>query len=305
MLEKNRTFDVTASLNYSQPINDHSERWYIDTISCPNGTKRSNFENHRATVTITDLRGREHLASLDTTGFQTFYAPTTFNSDLLLTCDHHCIDNPILAQYFNETENILQNVTDADKVVIFDHTFRMHNPSVPETPLQREPVLRVHVDQNPFSAHDRITYHVEDKYKNFKRFQLINVWRPIKNIVYDYPLAFADFRTVNVEDDLIDTELRYPPWLEDKETFAVKYNPMHKWYYWSHMEPDELIMFKCYDSFSSKLANAKMAYKKLIDGKQLEDVAGLALHTAFFNKTEAEFKIKRQSIEVRAIVLHM
>lgn len=300
MLEKS-PLDVLAKLNYSRAINSHSDHWYIDTITCPNGTKRSNFENHIATVPITDLRGQKDMASLDTTGFQTLVAPTSLNSELFLSG----IDDLINTFYYPEVETILQKITGADKIVIFDHTFRIHDPARPETPLQRDPVLRVHVDQTPASAYDRIGFHVEEKYKNFKRFQIINVWRPIKNVVYDYPLAMADFRSVNVDEDLVATELRYPSWLLDQETFAVRYNPNHKWYYWSHMHPDEVLLFKCYDSASLNLAIAKKNNTKLEERFLQDGIAGLALHTAFFNKFDAALNIKRQSIEVRAIVLHM
>lgn len=296
---KKKSFDVMASLNYSRAINSHSDHWYMDTITCPNGTKRLNFENHVANVKIADLRGQENLANLDTTGFQTLSAPTLLNSEFFLSGD----EDQIISMYYPEVENILQKITGADKIVIFDHTFRKPNLAGPESPSHREPVLRVHVDQTPVSAYDRIRYHVEDKYKHFKRFQLINVWRPIENIVYDYPLAMADFRSVNVVEDLVTTELRYPSWLMDQETFAVKYNPLHRWYYWSHMHPNEVLLFKCYDSASLKLAGLVKSFK--VQEKCLKDVAGLALHTAFFNEIEAELNIKRQSIEVRAIVLHM
>lgn len=292
------SFDVAASLNYSRAIDSHSDRWYIDTITCPNGRKTSNFENHTVTVPITDLRGQETIANLDTTGFQAVEAPTLLSSKSFLN------DEQISTFYYPEVEHILLNITGADKIIIFDHTFRRHDPSRPESPSQREPVLRVHVDQTPASAYDRIGFHVADKYKTFQRFQIINVWRPIENVVYDYPLAMADFRSVNVAEDLVATELRYPSWLLDQETFAVKHNPKHKWYYWSHMHPNEVLLFKCYDSASLNLATVTKTETKQ-EETILRDVAGLALHTAFFNEFDAALNIKRQSIEVRAIVLHM
>jgi len=52
------------------------------------------------------------------------------------------------------------------------------------------------------------------------------------------------------------------------------------------------------------LAKAKENYMTVKE-KYLQDVAGLALHTAFFNEIDGVMNIKWQSIEVRAIVLHM
>jgi len=294
------SLNVVASLNYSEATGSSSEPWYMDTISCPLGTKRSNFRDKTVSASITDLRGREWIASLDTTGFQPVVSPSYVYPSILLSGS----DDLIKKLYYPEVENILRRMSNADQIIFFDHTLRRHDPTCPETPLLREPVMRVHVDQNPKSAHDRVRNHVEEKYRDFKRFQIINVWRPIGNTVYDYPLAMADFRSLDLDKDLVPIELRYPPWLKDKETYGVKYNPMHKWYYWSHMDPGEVLLFKCYDSCSRKLAHAQTNSVK-VNKDLLQEVAGLAPHTAFFHEEDAALNIRRQSIEVRAIVLHL
>lgn len=300
-MSKKKSLNLLASLYYSRAKMGHSDNWYIDTITHPKGEKQSNFENYIVNVPIIDLRGQENFASLETTGFQTLAAPSSLHPSLFLSGN----DDEIMAMYYPEVENILQRVTRADKIVIFNHVLRRNNPDSSTNPIPNsEPVLRVHVDQTPKSAHDRLVYHVEDKYKNFKRFQLINVWRPIENIVYDYPLAMADFRTINVDQDLVATELKYPSWLMDKETYAVKYNSSHKWYYWSHMTPEEVLLIKCYDSASLKLTRLKKNWETMNENSS-EDIAGLAPHTAFLNEKDAALNIKRHSIEVRAIVLHM
>lgn len=293
--------NLLAPLYYSRAKKFYSDRWYIDTITCPEGKKQSNFQNYMVNVAINDLRGQENFASLDTTGFQTLTATSSVHPSMFLLGN----DDQIVSTYYPEVKNILQKVTGADKIVIFDHTFRRNNAAGTENPLlNTEPVLRVHVDQTPKSAHDRISYHVEEKYGHFKRFQIINLWRPIANIVYDYPLAMADFRSIDVGQDLVPIELRYPSWLKDKETYGVKYNSMHKWYYWSHMNPEEVLLIKCYDSASLKLAQLKNNCV-VVNEDSLKDVADLAPHTSFFNESDAALNIRRQSIEVRAIVLHM
>lgn len=59
----------------------------------------------------------------------------------------------------------------------------------------------MHVDQSPAVAHTKIALFTQPP-QPYKRFQIINVWRPILNTVYDYPLAMCEFNTVDVENDL-------------------------------------------------------------------------------------------------------
>jgi len=291
--------NVKAILNFSKSRNSENceTSWFIDKISCPNGTIKKNFESDPVQVLIQDLRGREHEVRLDETGFQPINFPTLVDTNVLLEGGDAVRDH-----YYKEIESLLKQVTGANRIVIFHHSIRHSQRTVYEEPLHRAPALRVHVDQTPVSADARIRLHAPNG-PPYQRAQIINVWRPIKDTVYDYPLALADFRTLDVERDLVKTELRFPPWLDDKETFSVKYNPNQKWYYWSRMTPNEVLIFKCYDSQSQKLAsfNASVGADNL---SLLRDVSGLAPHSAFLDEEGEASGIKRQSIEVRALAFH-
>jgi cephamycin C biosynthesis protein len=292
--------DVTATIFYSTalPSNSPNEKWFIDTVSNPDGSRKSNFQNNPVVTKIHDLRGRELESGLEITGFQALFSPTAVNAELLLSGN-----DQIREIYYPEVEKLLKGVTGADRIVFFDHTIRIVRPGIPDTdPLHRQPVLRVHVDQTPVSASARVIRHVQP-YPSFKRFQIINVWRPIGNIVYDFPLAMADFRSLDLDNDLVPTDLVYPAWLKDKETYSIKFNPAHRWYYLSHMTPDEVLLLKCYDSESQRLTSVKTnGYP--VNQSSLRDIAGLTPHTAFFDEKGATKSIKRQSIEVRALVFH-
>ena len=118
---------------------------------------------------------------------------------------------------------------------------------IEDTPDKRQPVPRVHIDQTEESAIARVHRHLpaEDAPKLLsKRFQIINLWRPIKHAAYDWPLALCDYRTVDRSADLVPTTLKYPD--RNGETFIVKYNPSHKWKYQRGMEPDEFVLIKWY-----------------------------------------------------------
>lgn len=89
------------------------------------------------------------------------------------------------------------------------------------------------------------------------RFQIINLWRPIKHAAWDWPLALCDYRSIDFHNDLVPTTLRYPD--RDGETLGVKYNPNHKWKYMKGMEPDELVLIKWYVSCRYPVVHADHA----------------------------------------------
>ena len=61
-----------------------------------------------------------------------------------------------------------------------------------------------------------------------------------------------------------------------------KYRPDHRWYYFSNMTPDELLVFKGYDSEGPHAMNA--------------------MHTAFDNPAAGPHAIPRESIEARMTI---
>lgn len=175
--------------------------------------------------------------------------------------------------------------TGASKVFIFDHTIRRVPKSEnPNAFSLRGPVQRVHIDQSYEASANRVTYHLPDEAPTLLkgRYQIINVWRPIKPIYKD-PLAVADAHSVP-DSDLVPTKLIYPD--REGETYSVKANKAHQWYFRYGQTPDIVTLIKCFDSKT--------------DGR-----ARRVPHTAFVNKeTETDEYPSRESIEIRALVFH-
>ena len=111
--------------------------------------------------------------------------------------------------------------------------------------------------------------------------QIIQVWRPIKTVLKD-PLGVADAHSV-AESDLIGAALIYPQ--RKGETYVVKPNPAHRWYFKYAQQPDEVTLIKCYDSVTAP------------------GVARRVPHSAFVDSAE-EDKEQRESIEVRTLVFY-
>ena len=288
---------VLADIHYSAalPGTAASAQWFVNI----NNTADSNYQTAAVRSRVYDMRGQEHLTHIDVTGFQALTAPSSVSSELLLSGQ----DDEIRRVYYPEVERLLLKQTGASRVVFFDHTVRKVREGVTETdPSNRAAVLRAHVDQTPASALKRVARHVQPP-QPYRRVQLINVWRPIANAVYDFPLAVCDFRSVDVDAELEPTVLRYPPPLPNGETYSVKHSPAHRWYYWSEMSPSSVLLIKCYDSASRQLSTVRRSAAD-VDPAELRDVAGLTPHTAFKDEEGAKKGIKRQSIEVRALVFY-
>ena len=128
-----------------------------------------------------------------------------------------------------------------------DIAIRRRRPGeIDDGPQKRQPVPQVHVDQTKESSTARVFRHVADNASELvkHRFQIINLWRPIHYTAWDWPLALCDYRSIDVEGDLVPTTLKYPD--HDGETLSIKYNPRHRWKYLKGMDPDEFVLIKWY-----------------------------------------------------------
>jgi hypothetical protein len=173
-------------------------------------------------------------------------------------------------------------------VFIFDHTIRRQSQDKSLTPEQqiaralRGPVQRVHIDQSYAAGPTRVKHHLPSEADTLLkgRYQIINVWRPIKTILKD-PLGIAEAHSVK-DEELVPIKLIYPD--REGETYAVRAGPTHKWYFLRKQTPGEVVLIKCFDSKT--------------DGR-----ARRVPHSAFVNE-EFENEASRESIEVRALVFH-
>lgn len=142
---------------------------------------------------------------MDVSGFAVYDYPSKVKAGAFFASD----DTEVRSEYYAEVERLLREKLGprVERVVIFDHTIRKHDPSSP-----RQPVQQVHVDQTPRAAETRVRRHVpageaDELLKG--RYQLINVWRPIGHPASDFPLAVVDWRSTAPE-DLVKVDLLYP-----------------------------------------------------------------------------------------------
>jgi len=250
---------------------DTGETLVNETFGPNNIRRRTSGAQEIQPVEVSNGRGRSF--SLDGNGFL-FVEHKTAVKDFFDPAELERV-------YYPEVAALIQKVSGARRVHVFDHTLRSGNEGEREAKLIREPVLSAHNDYTEWSGPQRVREIMGDEATALleRRFAIIQVWRAINEPIQSNPLAIADARTVS-EEDLMIAERRYPHRVG--QTYRLKFSPRHRWFYFSRMRRDEALVFKVYDS-------AK-------DGR-----ARFTPHTSFEDPTTPAGAPPRQSIEARAL----
>ena len=227
---------IKVRLTYSV---DTGEKPVNETMEAGNLERKYTgvFDEH--VMTVHNGRLKQEGFSLDKHGFEFIEHKTDVKN---------FFDPDELSEvYYPEVEKIVQRVSGASRVVIFDHTIRSGNRADREERLLREPVHRVHNDYTEWSGPQRVRDILPDEADDLlqHRCAVIQVWRPISIPIETDPLAICEAETLS-PDDLIASERRYPNRVG--ETYQISYNPEHRWHYFPRMTRDEALVFKVYDS---------------------------------------------------------
>jgi hypothetical protein len=259
---------VEATLNY---LLDTGKRPW--TFAVPPGTPEHGhsyeFEPHQ--VVIHDARPLADQFALEREGFRFLRHDTAVR-------DFHD-DTEVRALYYPEMEALVKAESGASRVHVFDHTLRTGDEAERTARNIREPVRSVHNDYTEWSAPQRVRDMLPDETEALlaHRFAIIQVWRPIRGPVESAPFAICDGRTVST-DDLVVSERRSATRVG--QTYAVRFNPEHCWYWYPRMRRDEAVVFKVFDS--------------LKDGR-----ARWTAHTSFVDPAAGPEAAPRESIEIR------
>jgi hypothetical protein len=196
---------------------------YYYTFPPPEGVAFSNAVLTPHQVEIANARPIADRPSLDTEGFAVVAHRTAVRD--------FWDDAQTLGLGHPEVAEIVKAATGASRVVVFDHTRRRQTGEIDRAPgVVRQPVARVHVDQTTRSGPQRVRDIMGDEAEALlsRRAALVNVWRPIAHVARDWPLAFADARSIDPA-DLLPVELVFPH--RRGETYSVAYNPAQRWFY--------------------------------------------------------------------------
>jgi hypothetical protein len=265
---------VSEALTVEMPYTaDTGEKLVNETFGPNNIRRRRSGTEDRRRMSIQNGRPLADRFSLEENGF-VFVGHKTAVTDFFDT-------QQLESVYYPEVEQLIKTVSGAARVVVFDHTLRSGDESEREARLIREPVLSAHNDYTEWSGPQRVRDLLPEEAETLlkRRFAIIQVWRAINKPIRANPLALADARSIAPE-DLMVAERRYPHRVG--QTYRLRYNPAHRWFYFPEMRRDEALVFKVFDSEK--------------DGR-----ARFTPHTSFKDPASPPDAPPRQSIEARAL----
>ena len=267
------------------------------------------------------LRGRERPSN-EHNGFELQEAPLGDRG--LDFYDHSQVVN----RYYPSCVDLVKQATGASFVRAFDHNIRSAQGKANKKRIKggqevQGPAHMVHGDYTLTSAPQRLSDLADSPKSNDtlismlgveplvprdtaqaaiqgeKRFAIINVWRNIgiTPVVRD-ALALCDGRSVSPE-DLVVFEIHYSDRVG--ENYFARPNKRHRWYTFSEMTRDEILLIKQWDS-AGTLAQTNGSVG---DGKEGQSAPStFSFHSAFVNQSEDSQTDDRESIEVRCIVVY-
>jgi hypothetical protein len=269
-----RSDHVTGGLGYVIPSQQKAFNYMYEP---PPGEPWQNCEYERRDCRIHDARPLASAMSVESTGFELLEAPTGVSN-------FHD-EQQVTGIYYREIEALAKSLVGGTQAVVFDHLLRQREQDRPPLTFGREnanpaAVGRVHNDYTEASGRRRLNLVLSDAAPDLP-FMILNFWRPVDHPAIDAPLAVCDARSFPAR-DWIESDLIYPT--RTGEIYLGKYSTSHTWYYYPAMTPEELLVFKTYDS-------------------RLDSPARMTPHCAFDDPSTPADTPPRRSIEIRCLVV--
>jgi len=199
-------------------------------------------------IDVEDLRGGADRPTLDREGFALVAHRSALTDDV----------TPDARQaYRRELERLLTTLTGASRAVAFTNGVVRRSERSPGFRKDGTTVLGrfAHCDFSPNPAGSRVWAETllpadEARKRLTRRFAIFNVWRVLSPPPQDTPLALCDARTVGPGDEVYaDCVVDEPGVPEIRfENSVFRHGASHRWYYFSNMTRDEVLIFKGYDS---------------------------------------------------------
>jgi hypothetical protein len=239
--EKPVTDAIRASFNYVIPTGRPAVR-YIDWPEMEANAVPPEYELRE--MVVRNGRPLRQTFDLDTHGF-VFVNHHTKVRDFASEEERKRVYDP-------EIQALIKKHSGASDVVVFDHTIRITDDESQRVSGARPTVKGVHNDYTEESAPRRLREIVGDEEAERrlkKRWAIIQVWRPIRGAVMIDPLGICDGRSIPRK-GFIRVERRYK--YRTGEVYHIAYDPAHVWYYFPRMTRDEALIFKVFDSDTTK-----------------------------------------------------
>lgn len=267
---------VTAELGYLSRAVDKPYNYMYEP---PPGQARDNCSYDRMSVRVRDARLVPSALGLEQTGFELHWRPSQVH-------DFYDEDE-VRERYHREVEAAALELTGGVRAVVFDHQLRKREEGRPTLGFGRpgdgsRPAAlgRVHNDYTETSGIRRRELVLGEACAD-RPFLILNFWRPVLDPAIDTPLAVCDARSFPRQ-DWVAADIIYQE--RTGEIYLGRHSDGHAWYYYPAMSPDEVLVFKSFDS-------------------RLDCPVRMTPHCAFDDPTAPHDAPLRKSIEARCLVI--
>jgi hypothetical protein len=167
-------------------------------------------------------------------------------------------------RYLAECEALIGDLTGAAAVFGGGLHCRFAQAEDPAERYDKGPAHYVHADYSDRSAPEFARYVAADL-ASYRRYAIYNLWRVVTPPPHRTPLAVCDAQSVAPGDALESNVVMAYPDSEAVWTQTLLYhpNPRHRWYYFSDIEPGEMLVFKSYDSDPAR--STRVAHSAFVD----------------------------------------
>lgn len=269
------------------------EKPYSLRFTPPDGFPRANIKLERHTISIHDIRSRSKPLSFWQHGFQML----PFQSAMKYSDFDD--DNIVKEIYLREAANNLRDFLGAQKVQIFEHTVRKRHETFPistgEAYRWNQPTSIAHVDTTtPWAVDMAKRLNPDEKELGAHRLQCVNMWKPLKGPVRDWPLALCDPASMDVNNGMEPCDLVYPDYVVENR--QLYWNERLDWWWCPDQQEGEAWIFLQSDTDPSTRPGMFVKHP----GQIAADYSTVP-HTAFDLGLDGE---PRESIELRALVFY-
>ncbi|KAF2736408.1 putative CmcJ-like methyltransferase [Polyplosphaeria fusca] len=261
--------DIRASLTFLKPdpLHDHEKPYRLRYDPGP-GIPRTNCTTlSQENIVIKDIRGQEDAYSLDQNGFEVVELESELSPKAFLDIER------VKDVWYDELSTMLKNRYGAKRVEVLEHGIRRRHANFPistgEDYEYLQPTSIIHVDFTPHSAEVISEKALGVDPASWQRLQTLNIWKPLRGPLSDWPLAVCDSRTLNPPKNCIATDV-----VEREgytENYQVYYHPDMKFHYISGQSDKEVMVFRQTDTkqgCGTGVAHAGFSNPKTVVGER-------------------------------------
>ncbi|EUC45992.1 hypothetical protein COCMIDRAFT_25872 [Bipolaris oryzae ATCC 44560] len=252
-------------------------------------------------IPVTGLRNRIGDFTLDRNGFKVVIEDEDRGGEMLcraLPYEEYADEASVRDRARKAVEEFLKrNIDGCEDAVAFSHQVRRRDRLFPMLPRGTsgavpQPVQGVHVvcgallDMTPDGSHSEVQDALAARgYTDMskRRWAVVHIWRPLFGPLQDWPLALMDYTSLDKARDLISSDNIYVHRI--RENYNVLWNKRHKWYFLEDQQPNEILVFKTFDTHATK------------------GHARLCAHASFRNPLAAPTARPRESFECLSVVI--